>query len=221
VRQSQSEVASRRSGRALVALLALAVSLGSAGAALADGDPASDTLLYADVFVPYSQSISDPVTKDLQRALADAKQHGQPIKVAVISGIYDLGSVGGLMGKPQQYARFLGEEDGFGQRDKSLLLVVMPQGFGVYAGPAKPVTQYTRRLRGLKAGTSAEALAKSATAAVGRITGESVSTHSSESPWRQRIVIALAAVVALAFMVALSMLAPRARRKRRAETQRT
>jgi hypothetical protein len=210
-----------RRRRLLVALVALVIALIPAHAALADGDPASDTLLYADVFVPYSQSISDPTTKNLQAALADAKKRGRPIKVALISGIYDLGSVGGLMGKPQQYARFLGEEDGFGQRDKSLLLVVMPQGFGVYAGPRKSVAQYTSRLRGLKAGTSAEELAKSATVAVERIGGVSVSTHSGDSPWRQRIVIALAAIVALAFMIALSMLAPRARRKRRAETQGT
>jgi hypothetical protein len=211
----------RRAGRSLTVLVVLVAALGAAGTARADGDPASDTLLYSDVFVPYSQSISEPASKDLQGALDAAKKRGRPVKVAVISSLTDLGSVGGLWGKPVQYARFLGAEDAFGQRDKSLLLVVMPAGFGVYAGPGKPTTMYTSRLRGLRPGTSAEELARSATVAVGRITGVSVSTASGTSPWRERIIIALGAIVALAFMVALSMLAPRARRRRRAETQRT
>jgi hypothetical protein len=192
-----------------------------AGSARADGDPASDTLLFSDLFVPYTQTIPGAVTKNLESALKNAKAHGRPMRAAIIASGYDLGSVGGLWAKPEQYAPFLGQEIGIGTRDKSLLMVVMPAGFGFYAGQGRSTAAELRRVRDIKPGSSAEELARSATTAVERIAGVSAPGSSGSSPWRQRIIIALAAVAALALVVALSMLAPRARRRRRAETQQT
>jgi hypothetical protein len=205
-----------------VLVLAAAAALAlSAGPARADGDPASDTLLYADLFVPYTQPIPDSVTKKLESTLASAKQRGRPIKAAIIAQPYDLGSVGGLWGKPRQYAPFLGQEDGFGIRDKSLLVVVMPAGFGVYAGPGKPTDAYYLKLRGISPGSSATDLARAMTIAVERIADVKAPSSGGESPWRQRLIIGLAAVVALLVMAGVSMLAPRARRRRQAETPQT
>jgi hypothetical protein len=211
----------RRLGRPLALLLTAAAALAlSAGAARADGDPASDTLLYADLFVPYTQPIPDSVTKRLESTLASAKQRGRPIKAAIIAQPYDLGSVAGLWGKPRQYAPFLGQEDGFGVRDKSLLVVVMPAGFGVYDG-TRPTDAYYRKLQGIPPGKSATDLAKAMTTAVERLADVKAPSSGGDSPWRQRLIIGLAALVTLLVMAGVSMLAPRARRRRQAETPQT
>ncbi|GAC1439499.1 MAG: hypothetical protein NVSMB51_17480 [Solirubrobacteraceae bacterium] len=99
--------------------------------ALADGDPASDVLLGADAFYPYQPLVTLPLTKTLNQTVAAAHAAGFPIKVALIATANDLGAVPDLFGKPQQYADFLDREISFNKKD--LLLVVMPQGFGVTA----------------------------------------------------------------------------------------
>jgi len=97
--------------------------------ALADGDPASDYLISQQVFVPY-QGVSTKAAGEITALLNDSKQKGFPLKVAVISSRYDLGAVPSLFGKPQQYASFLGQEDYYFFKDE--LLVVMPNGYGLY-----------------------------------------------------------------------------------------
>ena len=68
--------------------------------------------------------------------LASAKAQGFPLKVAVIATSYDLGAVPILFRKPQTYAKFLAEEDYYYWRAE--LLVVMPNGYGIYRGKSLP-----------------------------------------------------------------------------------
>jgi hypothetical protein len=108
----------------------VAVFLVTASIALADGDPASDYLITQPVFLPFDAKVSADRAESLTSLLADSRRKGFPLKVAIIADAYDLGSVPSLFGKPQQYASFLGQEDYYFFKDE--LLVVMPQGYGVY-----------------------------------------------------------------------------------------
>jgi hypothetical protein len=114
--------------RLTLAFLALAVLLMPA-AARADGDPASDVLYLQDVYLPYQQP-SPAAAADLRAAVADATDSGYRTKVAVIASFEDLGLVSSLFGRPQAYARFLGAE--IRSFYTGHLIVVMPQGFGVW-----------------------------------------------------------------------------------------
>ena len=128
------------------ALLALSTLLClTPGAGWADGDPASDYLLFQPVFTP----VHPPSTSLKQRliALADAaKKQGFPIRVAVIQAPIDLGAVPQLLGRPATYARFLGAELRFAYRGR--LLVVMQQGYG-YTQKGKPVPGGAKLLRSI------------------------------------------------------------------------
>jgi len=104
--------------------------------ALADGDPASDYLITQQLFVSFKATFSDSNVTRLRALLDDSKRQGFPLKVAVIAGPYDLGSVPSLFGKPQQYASFLGQEDYYFFKDE--LLVVMPQGYGLHKPGGAP-----------------------------------------------------------------------------------
>ena len=72
--------------------------------ALADGDPASDTLITQPVFLLLSRSYSPGATGELTALLDDSKRLGFPLKVAVIARRLDLGAVPSLYGLPQRYA---------------------------------------------------------------------------------------------------------------------
>ncbi len=152
---------------ALLATLLFAALLATllfAAAALADGDPASDTLLGQNVFYPYS-----PTAVSAQRTLnaetAAAKKAGVPIKVALIQAPTDLGVIPSLFGKPQQYADFLDQEISF--KGKQLLLVVMANGYGTEGLPPAA----TRAAAALKppAGKSSTDLAQAAIVAVDKL----------------------------------------------------
>ena len=110
----------------LLGLLALAA---WSRAALADGDPASDVLTAQSVFLPYPPP-SAGAGAALQQEVDAVTKRGDRIKVAVIATPTDLGSVPSLFGKPSAYAAFLGQELGLSYA--ATLLVVMPDGFGVY-----------------------------------------------------------------------------------------
>ena len=103
--------------------------------ALADGDPASDYLISQQVFVPF-EGVSTKTAGEITALLNDSEQKGFPLKVAVIGSRYDLGAVPSLFGKPQQYASFLGQEDYYFFKDE--LLVVMPNGYGLYKHAGVP-----------------------------------------------------------------------------------
>jgi hypothetical protein len=116
-------------------MLALGASL-IAAPALADGDPASDVLAAQSVFLPQDANLSARQQAQLAALLQSSAQSGYPIRVALVASATDLGSVTALWRQPQSYARFLGQELSLVYRGP--LLVVMPNGFGVY-GTRKPV----------------------------------------------------------------------------------
>jgi hypothetical protein len=104
--------------------------------ARADGDPASDYLITQQDFLPLSVSYSTSIGGQLTDLLNDSKLKNFPLKVAVIARPDDLGSVPSLFGTPEQYASFLGQEDYYFFKDE--LLVVMPQGYGLYKASGVP-----------------------------------------------------------------------------------
>jgi thiol-disulfide isomerase/thioredoxin len=110
-----------------VVVAALAV---LAPVALADGDPASDFLLSQSSFLsPYDGKIPASQQERIEAMLQSAKKQGFPLKLAVIVTRYDLGAVPILYRKPT-YAKFLAQEDFYFWKDG--LLVVMPNGYGLY-----------------------------------------------------------------------------------------
>ena len=118
-----------RAWAAVVGALVLAVLI--TPLALADGDPASDILLASNVFYPYSPGVSKSLQKTLNAETAAAARGHFHIKVALIGGPTDLGLIPQLFGMPQAYARFLGRELAYFLGPHALLLVVMPNGYGV------------------------------------------------------------------------------------------
>ncbi len=104
----------------------------AAPAARADGDPASDVLLYQHAFFPYAAP-SSGAKAELLGAVAAAKRAGFTVRVAVIQSKQDLGADPELFAQPQLYAKFLDAELR-STRYLGGLIVVMPQGFGVAAG---------------------------------------------------------------------------------------
>jgi hypothetical protein len=117
-----------RLGLAVAATAALVAV--AAPPARADGDPASDVLLYQKVFVPYYGKTSKPSVAELKRVVAAAARRGLPVRVALIGSRYDLGSVSVLYLKPKTYASFLGKELALTGVYRGPVLVVMPNGFG-------------------------------------------------------------------------------------------
>jgi hypothetical protein len=122
----------RRSTAVALALVAAAAA-GTARppAALADGDPASDVLVYQPVFFPY-QPAPAGLRRELNGLVRSANAQGYRIRVAVIHSRRDLGSVPTLFGRPSVYARFLGSELSSEWRQR--VLVVMPSGYGLAQG---------------------------------------------------------------------------------------
>jgi hypothetical protein len=99
-------------------------------AARADGDPASDFLISQQVFFGFGQNASATKQAELQRLVEDAKAKGFEVRVALIGSRTDLGAVPVLWRRPQTYARFLGQELTLYYPRR--LLIVMPNGYGIY-----------------------------------------------------------------------------------------
>jgi hypothetical protein len=110
--------------------LAATVLLFAAPAARADGDPASDFLVAQDMFYGYELDLKSKPAAQLPALLAEAKQSGYEIRVAVITRADDLGSAALLWNKPHEYAQFLGQE--IANVYKGRTLVVMPNGYGFF-----------------------------------------------------------------------------------------
>ncbi|HEX3977121.1 MAG TPA: hypothetical protein VHW96_12720 [Solirubrobacteraceae bacterium] len=108
---------------------AMAAVLLAPAAAFADGDPASDVLASQPLFLPADGGFPQSQATQLRGLLGAAQRAGVPIRVAVIAGQADLGSVTELWRQPQNYARFLGQE--LSQVYRGTLLVAMPAGFGI------------------------------------------------------------------------------------------
>jgi hypothetical protein len=154
-------------GRRVLVLVVVAIALTvAASAARADGDPASDVLLTQDVFLPYSSPA--PATEaELQQVVDGVYEHGDRIRVALIYEPTDLGSVGSLFGKPEDYAHFLSIELGLWYVGP--LLVAMPAGFGFYDN-GRPTADAEGVLQSIHVDAATpDALAQSATTAVERL----------------------------------------------------
>src|SRR5262249_7032855 len=124
---------------ALVAAVAFTAAA-AAPPAPADGDPASDVLLFENVYLP-AQAPSRAVSEALENIASAVYRRGDRVKVAIVYDQSDLGSIPSLYGDANGYARFLGLELGLWYAGP--LLVVMPAGLGVYDGgrpPAPPAT---------------------------------------------------------------------------------
>ena len=125
--------------RVVLPAVVVALALGLVpGVARADGDPASDVLPTEPAFVPYDVGVSEKQYAQLVSLLKEAEHRGYPLRMALIGSAADLGSVTELWREPQSYAEFLGEELSLVYH--GTLLVVMPNGFGIYDGSGVPAT---------------------------------------------------------------------------------
>ena len=198
-----------RFGLSLVALAAAAVAvvvtIFLVRDALADGDPASDYLITQQAFLPLSENVSLPLAGGFTRLVDDARAKGFPLKVAVIAGPSDLGAVPSLFGTPQRYASFLGQEDFYFWKDE--LLVVMPQGYGLYKARNLPPAdrKVIARLPPPKT-RDADGLVLAAERAVRALAARrgltlSSASGSGHSAWRDRIEIVAGVLVLAALAV--------------------
>jgi hypothetical protein len=155
--------------RSLCTVLLLTVgylSIALPAVARADGDPASDVLATQPLFLPADAGVSFAHENQLNGTLTRAASAGFPMRVAIIASRSDLGSVTALWRQPQTYAQFLGEELSLLYR--GTLLVVMPNGFGLY-GPARAVAAGQSALAGLHPAAGGPVLATAALSAVQRV----------------------------------------------------
>jgi len=205
----------------LVGLLA-AASLVAAPSAPADGDPASDFLISQQVFLPIDTHVSDKAAGGLEQLVAASQKAGFPIRVAVIATRYDLGSVPILYRQPQRYAEFLGQELYYLYRHR--LLVVMPNGYGVYQrGDASSADRATLARVSVAGTTDGDALVEAAGRAVRalaarrgiQLPAEAAGGSSHSSATTDRILIAVGAAVLAA--LAWTLVRLRRRRHRRRE----
>jgi hypothetical protein len=152
---------------ALPLLLVCAALALDADAARGDGDPASDVLIYRNVYLPY-RAPSPTAAAALTGQVKQVYAHGYRIKVAVIAAAFDLGSIPSLYNKPAEYARFLGQE--LSSFYVGPLLITMPAGFGIYDG-GRSTQAESRVLAGLAPPGSAkpDVLAAAATTAVAHL----------------------------------------------------
>lgn len=201
----------------LVATLAAILAVGAvfAPSALADGDPCSDILIPQKACAPSLTSNTRDLAA-LKSVVQQANAKGMKIRVAVISGPSDLGSITVLWRRPRTYAKFLGGELTFIYKN-GLLMTVMPQGFGLFRGT--PAQQ--RILDRIPAGRSADQLVKAATTGVQRL-GAAQGLHlvpvipkSGSSSWRT-IVIAAGGALILVLLGLITYLYIRGPRERAA-----
>jgi hypothetical protein len=124
--------------RLAVALACALVGVAAApwSSALADGDPASDVLASQPLFAPADGGFAQSGLTRLNGLLSSAQRQGAPIRVALIASPADLGSVSELWRRPHSYAQFLGQE--LSQVYRGTVVVVMPDGDGVYRPPPQP-----------------------------------------------------------------------------------
>ncbi len=155
-------------GRCLAAVVAVAVAVAAAAdGARKDGDPASDTLVYQNVFVPYPAP-SKAAQAKLTKAVDAAYAKGYRLKVAVVASPADLGAIPSLYNRPAQYAKFLGLEL------RSLfvgpLLIAMPHGYGIWDGGRTTAAERKVLAHVAAPGTSnADDLTAAATATVAKL----------------------------------------------------
>jgi transglutaminase-like putative cysteine protease len=133
-------------------------------AARANGDPASDILLTGRVFLSIEVPTQSSVGQELLALAEAAKEKKRPIRVAVIASSSDLGLVPGLFRKPQQYAEFLWKELQLAYH--GTLVVVMPNGYGVYGPGATTAAQRALSRLAAPATSNVDKLGEQAAAAM-------------------------------------------------------
>jgi hypothetical protein len=138
----------------------------SASFARADGDPASDVLATQALFLPQDADVTAEHQAQLGALVSSAQRSGYPIRVALIASPTDLGSVAELWREPQSYAAFLGQELSLIYRGQ--LVVIMPDGFGVYR-QGHPIGAQRAALASLQPPGSGDQLATAGLAAVARL----------------------------------------------------
>ncbi len=202
--------------RALALLVAAVVAAGVAHSARADGDPASDYLLGAKIFLPYDAKFPPRQSAQLTGIIDAANKAGFPIRVAVIWSDYDMGSVTELWRKPRTYAKFLGLELGFVYKQR--LLIVMANGFGFNWPKHSPTAEYALLAKipippgpaGLL--TAAEAAVKQLAAAGGvDVTAPAHVTTPAQRNTHDREIILVAVLGALALAAGARYLIRRSR----------
>jgi len=194
----------------IVALVALP-------AARADADPASDILYTQRIYLPFfSGKVSPEHAQTLKQVVDGAWANGYQVKVALIAGDKDLGGVYQLFGKPQEYANFLGRELIF--LYKGHLLVVMPQGFGVYRYQQSTAREQTQ-VKGVPVAEGPDGIADAASLAVAKLAGlpkpdiaASSGSSSSGTPAWEVAAIAVGGALLIAGMIAFGVLVLRRRR---------
>ena len=140
----------------------------------------------------------------------------------MIGSVYDLGSITPLWRRPRQYARFLGAE--LSNRFHGLLLVAMPNGFGLYRGSASVASEQAA-VRTLHPAADADGLLAAATRAVRLLAaadGAPIAEvpKASSGPGRRRglaapaIAAGIASILALTGLVGTTVLRRRQRRWR-------
>ncbi len=107
-----------------------------APSALADGDPASDVLVFDSVFNPPDSGAKPEQAARLQATVQAASRAGYRIRVALINSSGDLGTVTQLWQEPADYSYYLGKE--LSLQFHGAVLVVMPQGYGLYVPQKTP-----------------------------------------------------------------------------------
>jgi hypothetical protein len=204
--------------RAVLAIAALAAACAVAEpTARANGDPASDVLLFGNVYLSSFAPIPGSTAAELRRVVADANARGFRIRVATIGAQGDLGSLPSFWRRPQQYADFLGQElsvlpTRVHYHDR--LLVVMPNGYGVSRnGKALPVER--RTLAGLQTPlTAGEDVAAGAILAVqGLAAAHGVKVDAGGSGGGASTALEIAGAVVALIAVALAVEIARRRRR--------
>ncbi len=135
--------------------------------ARADGDPASDVLVTYPYYLNWDAGVSPHLQAQLGAVLSAAARGGFPIRVAVIATRNDLGTVTPLWDQPRSYASYLGYELSYVYTGQ--VLVVMPNGYGLYSSKALPQAEWQPEVRAIDAMNppgGGERLASGALAAV-------------------------------------------------------
>jgi hypothetical protein len=202
----------------ILALLAVAASLVTAGTARANGDPASDYLISQLVFLPFESDTTDANEEALRALLTSSKNKGYEVRAALIGTPRDLGAVPSLYKQPQRYADFLGQELVYYWKGPTL--VVMPNGFGIFQS-GKSLKEDKQVLSKLPApgSTDANVLAASAEQAVRALAQQRGITlpareaeEKSSSKNRDRVVLAAGVILLCGLALAGRMLLGRRHR---------
>jgi hypothetical protein len=217
-------VKARRGGGLLIPIAVALVAAGVAavliatvlvGSAHADADPASDTLLIANVFYPYSPQVSTSLQDELNDETAAAARVHLPVKVALIGSPDDLGAVPNFYGHPQPYANFLDQEISVEGSPGQPLLVVMPGGYGTRSLPAAATAVVQRLAKPAEA--SSDGLAQAAIVALPKLAaaaGYRLPKVSVASPGGGPGVLGIVVVAVAAVLIAGAVTALRRRSSR-------